>query len=68
MKAAGDALLLQLLLSSIDKAVRFRDLEKVKQELRFFLDRNVSQVKFVDRTFKCETEPFGSDLELSSGA
>ncbi len=40
-------------LSSIDKAVRFRDLEKVKQELRFFLDRNVSQVKFVDRTFNC---------------
>ena len=40
-------------LSSIDRAVRFRDLEKVKQELQFFLDRNVSQVKFVDRTFNC---------------
>ncbi len=41
-------------LSSIDKSVRFRDLELVKQELQFFLDRKVPQVKFVDRTFNCK--------------
>lgn len=41
-------------LSSIDKSVRFRDLELVKKELQFFLDRNVPQVKFVDRTFNCK--------------
>lgn len=40
-------------LSSIDKKVRFRDTELVKQELKFFLNHNVSQVKFVDRTFNC---------------
>lgn len=40
-------------LSSIDKKVRFRDLEIVKKELQFFLDHKVSQVKFVDRTFNC---------------
>lgn len=40
-------------LSSIDKKVRFRDMELVKEELQFFLDRKVPQVKFVDRTFNC---------------
>ena len=40
-------------LSSIDKKVRLRDLEIVKQELQFFLDHKVKQVKFVDRTVKC---------------
>lgn len=43
-------------LSSIDKSVRFRDLKLVKQELDFFLDRRVPQVKFVDRTFNCKKE------------
>lgn len=43
-------------LSSIDKSVRFRDIELVKRELRFFLDRRVPQVKFVDRTFNCSHE------------
>lgn len=38
-------------LSSIDKCLRFRDIERVKQELQFFIDKKVSQVKFVDRTF-----------------
>lgn len=41
-------------LSSIDKAVRFRSLKLVKQELDFFLERKVPQVKFVDRTFNCK--------------
>lgn len=40
-------------LSSIDKKVRLRDLELVKKELQFFLDRRVPQVKFIDRTFNC---------------
>lgn len=40
-------------LSSIDKTVRFRDLDLVKRELDFFLERKVPQVKFVDRTFNC---------------
>ena len=41
-------------LSSIDKRVRLRDLTLVKEELQFFLDHKVPQVKFVDRTFNCK--------------
>ena len=41
-------------LSSIDKCLRFRDLELVKKELQFFIDEEVPQVKFVDRTFNCK--------------
>lgn len=40
-------------LSSIDKCLRFRSLELVKRELQFFIDHEVPQVKFVDRTFNC---------------
>ena len=40
-------------LSSIDKKLRFRNLDLVKKELQFFLDHKVPQVKFVDRTFNC---------------
>lgn len=40
-------------LSSIDKIVRLRSLYKVYKELQYFLDRNVPQVKFIDRTFNC---------------
>lgn len=43
-------------LSSIDKTVRFRDTELVKKELSFFLERRVSQIKFVDRTFNCRRD------------
>ena len=43
-------------LSSIDKKLRFRNLELVKKELQFFLDHRVPQVKFVDRTFNCKHE------------
>lgn len=38
-------------LSSIDKGVRFRSLDLIYKELKFFLDNKVPQVKFVDRTF-----------------
>jgi len=40
-------------LSSIEKKVRFRSLPLVKRELQYLLDRQVVQVKFVDRTFNC---------------
>ena len=43
-------------LSSIDKKLRFRNLELVKKELQSFLDHRVPQVKFVDRTFNCKHE------------
>ena len=41
-------------LSSIDKKLRFRDIELVKKELQFSIDNKVPQVKFVDRTFNCK--------------
>ena len=40
-------------LSSVDKKLRFRDIEMVKKELQF-IDNKVPQVKFVDRTFNCK--------------
>lgn len=40
-------------LSSVEKQLRFRDLELVKKELSIFLEHKVPQVKFVDRTFNC---------------
>ncbi len=43
-------------LSSIDKKLRFRSLDLVREELQFFLDHKVPQVKFVDRTFNCRRE------------
>lgn len=43
-------------LSSVDKKVRFKDLDRVKEELLFFIKKKVPQVKFVDRTFNCDRE------------
>ena len=43
-------------LSSVEKKVRFRDLELVKKELKQFIDWEIPQVKFVDRTFNCKRE------------
>lgn len=40
-------------LSSIDKGIRYKDLDRVKEELSLFLEAGVPQVKFVDRTFNC---------------
>lgn len=40
-------------LSSVEKQLRFRDIELVKKELGFFIEKQVPQVKFVDRTFNC---------------
>lgn len=38
-------------LSSLDKVMRPLPIERVKRDLQFFLDENVKQVKFIDRTF-----------------
>lgn len=38
-------------LSSTLKGVRYLDIERVKEELKFFIDKDVKLVKFVDRTF-----------------
>ena len=43
-------------LSSIDKTMDFLPVERVCRELDFFLERNVPQVKFVDRTFNCKKD------------
>lgn len=43
-------------LSSVETRVRIRDINVVKRELQFFLDRQVKQVKLVDRTFNCDHE------------
>ncbi|WP_099469615.1 B12-binding domain-containing radical SAM protein [Konateibacter massiliensis] len=43
-------------LSSIDKKVRFRSTSLVKEELAFFMEHKVPQVKFVDRTFNCNAK------------
>ena len=43
-------------LSSIDKCMDFRSVDRVCRELDFFLKQNVPQVKFVDRTFNCKKD------------
>lgn len=43
-------------LSSIEKTTRFRELELVKKEIKFFLEQKVKQVKFIDRTFNCNSD------------
>lgn len=43
-------------LSSVEKQLRFRSLELVMEELVFFIEKEVPQVKFVDRTFNCRHE------------
>ena len=41
-------------LSSIDKKLRFKDLNMVKQDLDMFIAHEVKQVKFIDRTFNAK--------------
>lgn len=41
-------------LSSVEKSLRFRSLDKVLVELKYFIDNRVPQVKFVDRTFNAK--------------
>lgn len=48
-------------LSSTVRGVRFLETERVKKELQFFIDKNVRLVKFVDRTFNCNSK-FSKDI------
>lgn len=43
-------------LSSLERTVRFRDIGLVRQELDYFLEQRIPQVKFADRTFNCKKE------------
>lgn len=45
-------------LSSVEKNVRFKSLEKVYRELKVFLDADVKLVKFVDRTYNLDEERY----------
>ena len=40
-------------LSSTVHGVRFQDIDRVLKELKYFVDKKVRLVKFVDRTFNC---------------
>ena len=46
----------QYCLSSIFQGVRYRPLELVKKEIRYFIDQGVKQVKFIDRTFNARKD------------
>ncbi|ONI39084.1 hypothetical protein AN639_10625 [Candidatus Epulonipiscium fishelsonii] len=46
----------QYCISSLEKQVRFLPIERVKRELQHFLDMNVAQVKFIDRTFNAKKD------------
>ena len=43
-------------LSSVDKRMRFRDLELVKEDILTFINHNVRLVKFIDRTFNAKKD------------
>ncbi|HFF8988101.1 TPA: B12-binding domain-containing radical SAM protein [Clostridium perfringens] len=43
-------------LSSVMHGFRFLDVERVKKELKYFMERGLKLVKFVDRTFNCNRE------------
>ncbi|SET50615.1 Radical SAM superfamily enzyme YgiQ, UPF0313 family [Natronincola peptidivorans] len=46
----------QYCLSSTFQGVRFRPIEMVKEELKYLIDQEVRQVKFVDRTFNAKKQ------------
>lgn len=46
----------QYCLSSLEQGVRFLPKKRVASDLQFFLNHQVKQVKFVDRTFNCNRE------------
>lgn len=45
-------------MSSVDRLVRFRSLERTCHDIQKFLDANVSLVKFVDRTYNLNEERY----------
>lgn len=48
-------------LSCTSRKVRFLDINRVKKELQYFIDKKVRLVKFVDRTFNC-SEKFAMEI------
>ncbi len=51
-------------LSSLDKKVRFFNLERFLDELESLWQRGARTIKFVDRTFNCNTEAAGRILDF----
>lgn len=51
-------------LSSADRSVRFRDLDTVLNELKFFINHKVKIVKFTDRTFNASKKRTHAILEF----
>lgn len=45
-------------LSSIDKGVRYFSIDRVKKDLKIFLESNIKLLKFVDRTFNINKERY----------
>ncbi len=43
-------------LSSLEKQLDFKPLPQVRQELSWFLEKRVFQVKLIDRTFNCRRD------------
>ena len=43
-------------MSSVSRGVRFLDFDRVKLELKYLCDNGVKLIKFVDRTFNCNSE------------
>ncbi len=43
-------------LSSTIHGVRFLDVNRIKKELKFLVDKGVKLIKFVDRTFNCDSK------------
>jgi radical SAM superfamily enzyme YgiQ (UPF0313 family) len=54
----------QYCLSSATTGVRFLSQERVLSDLRFFIEHNVRQVKFVDRTFNARKEHYFPILQF----
>ena len=46
----------QYCLSSTLHGVRYFSMDRIKQEIKFFIDQGVKQVKLVDRTFNCNKQ------------
>ena len=46
----------QYCLSSLSRGVRYLPLDRVRRELKTFVDSGIPQVKLVDRTFNCNPE------------
>ena len=51
-------------LSCATAGVRYRSWQLVQQELQFFVNHNVRQVKFVDRTFNAKKQHFMPILQF----